>query len=112
MNSSFVRAVWAIFRKDLAVWTRNRTNLAVTLLPVLGFLLVQSLAAVAVGRSPVALVNLDSGEKGAQLRQIFHDADVFRITDATAGQAQAALQGLQVVAVVTIPADFTQKFAA
>jgi ABC-2 type transport system permease protein len=112
MTPTFSRVIWAIFRKDLVIWWRNRTNLAATIVPILGFLLVQSLASVAVGRSPVALVNLDSGDKGAQMRQIFHDADVFRITDATPEQAQELFRALQVVAVVTIPADFTQRFAA
>ena len=112
MTSSFARAVWAIYRKDVAVWWRNRTNLVGTIAPVLGFLLVQSLAAVAVGRSPVALVALDPGPKAAQLRDVFHQAGVFRITDATPDQARELLDRLDVVAAITIPADFSQRFTA
>ncbi len=102
----------AIFRKDLAVWLRNRRNIAATILPPLVFLLVQALGAAAVGRSPVALVTLDTGPKGRQMQQIFHNADVFRITDATPAQAQTLLKDIQVAAVITIPADFTQRVAA
>src|SRR5579872_2942727 len=112
MTPSFSRVVWALVRKDFAVWWTNRTNLFATLLPALGFLLIQSLASVAVGRSPVALVNLDSGPQGSALQQTFHEADVFRIADATPEQAQELLRTIQVVAVVTIPADFSAKFAA
>src|ERR1019366_4816266 len=112
MIDSFIRTVWAIFRKDLTVWLRNGRNVAATIAPPLVFLLVQALGAAAVGRSPVALVTLDRGPEGRQMQQIFHNADVFRITDATPAQAQALLKGIQVVAVITIPADFTQRVLA
>lgn len=109
MLPSFVRTVWAIFKKDIAVWAQNRRNILATVMPPLVFLLVQALGAAAVGRSPVALVTLDNGPKGQLMQQIFHQADVFRITDATPQQAQTLLKGIQVVAVITIPADFTQR---
>jgi ABC-2 type transport system permease protein len=112
MIDSFMRTVWAIFRKDLTVWLRNGRNIAATIAPPLVFLLVQALGAAAVGRSPVALVTLDRGPEGRQMQQIFHTADVFRITDATPAQAQTLLKGIQVVAVITIPADFTQRVVA
>lgn len=112
MNSSFWRTVGAIFRKDLAVWLRNRRNIAATILPPLVFLLVQALGAAAVGRSPVALVTLDTGPQGRQMQQIFHNADVFRITDATPAQAQSLLKNIQVIAVITIPVNFTQRVDA
>ena len=46
------------------------------------------------------------------MQQIFHNADVFRITDATPVQAQLLLKDIQVAAVITIPANFTQRVAA
>lgn len=106
------RAIWAIFRKDLAVWLKNGRNIAATIVPPLAFLFVQALGAVAVGRSPVALVTLDQGAKGVLMQQIFHQADVFRITDATPQQAQTLLNTIQVIAIITIPADFTQRIQA
>ena len=112
MLASFVRTIWVILRKDIRVWLRQPMNLAATFLPPTAFLLVGALGAAAVGRSPVALVNLDSGSKGVQMAQIFHEADVFRITDASPQQAQALLKNIDVVAVITIPADFTQRVAA
>ncbi|GAC1391256.1 MAG: ABC transporter permease [Ktedonobacteraceae bacterium] len=112
MTLSFLRSVWAILRKDLRVWLNNRRNIAATIIPPLGFLLVQALGAVAVGRSPVALVTLDSGQKGQQMQQIFHSADVFRVTDATPAQALALYKNIQVIAIITIPSDFTQRVDA
>jgi ABC-2 type transport system permease protein len=112
MSSNTMRTIWAIFKKDLSIWLLNKRNLAATIAPPLVFLLVQALGAVAVGRSPVALVTLDQGPKGVQMQQIFHQADVFRITDATSTQAQQLLKTIQVVAVITIPANFTQRVDA
>lgn len=111
MLAPFVRAIWVILRKDIRVWLRQPMNIAATFLPPISFLLVGALGASAVGRSPVALVNLDSGSKGVQMAQIFHGADVFRITDASPQQAQTLLKNIDVVAVITIPADFTQRVA-
>src|SRR5215471_1142154 len=112
MNVFFVRSIWVIFRKDLSVWSRNRLNIVVSILPVLIILLINGLFSVAVGRGPVALVTLDDGPKGQEMRQIFHQSDLFRITDATPQQAQALLKNVEVSAVITIPADFTKLVAA
>jgi len=112
MHPSTVRVIWAIYRKDLAVWWQNRVSLVASIMPVVGFLVVQAVGAAAVGRNPVALVTLDSGPAGQQMQQIIHTADVFRLTDATPEQAQALLHDLRVAAVITIPADFTQRVLA
>ena len=112
MFASFFRAVWVILRKDIRVWMRQPVNIIATLLPPIAFLLVGALSAAAVGRNPVALVNLDTGARGVQMVQTFHNADVFRITDTNAQQAQQMLKNIDVVAIITIPADFTQRVTA
>ncbi len=109
---NFLRTVWIVLFKDLRVWLRQPVNIAATLVPAIAFLLVQALGAAAVGRSPVALVTLDHGAQGQQMEQIFHGADVFRITDATPQQAQVLYKNVQVIAIITIPADFSQRVAA
>ncbi|GAC1565582.1 MAG: ABC transporter permease [Ktedonobacteraceae bacterium] len=112
MITAFLHTIRVILRKDVRIWLRQPVNIAVTLLPPIAFLLVNALGAAAVGRSPVALVTLDQGAKGQQMAQIIHNADVFRITDATPSQAQVLLNNIDVVAVITIPADFTQRVDA
>src|SRR5260370_1741158 len=109
---NFLRIVWIVLKKDVRVWLRQPANLAVIFIPALGFLLVSALGTAAVGRSPVALVTLDQGSKGIQMQHIFHNADVFRITDATPKQARQLYNEIQVVAIITIPADFTQRVEA
>ncbi len=111
-HTPFFKALWIIFSKDMRVAIRQPVNIAATILPPLAFLLVNALGAAAVGRNPVALVTLDHGVKGQQMTQIIHNADVFRITDATPEQAQALLNNVQVAAIITIPADFTQRVNA
>jgi ABC-2 type transport system permease protein len=109
---AFVRAVWTICKKDVRVWLRQPANVAITVLPALALLFVDALSAGAVGRSPVALVTLDQGARGQQMAQVIHQADLFRVSDATPAQAQALYQNLDVVAIVTIPANFTQAVEA
>ncbi len=109
---AFVRATRVILTKDLRVLLRQPVNIAATLVPPIAFLLVNALGAAAIGRNSVALVTLDQGVKGQQMAQIIHNADVFRITDATPAQARVLLNNIDVAAVITIPADFTQRVDA
>jgi ABC-type multidrug transport system permease subunit len=104
MLRAFVRTVWTICKKDLRVWLRQPANVAITVLP--------ALAAGAVGRSPVALVRLDHGVKGQQMAQVIHHANLFRVSDVTQAQAQVLYQNLDVVAILTIPANFTRDVDA
>src|SRR5215470_17881637 len=102
MSVMFVRSIWVIFQKDLRVWWRNPLNIVASLLPVLTILLINGLGTVAVGRAPVALVTLDHGPKGQEMQQIFHQAELYRIPDATPELAQAEHQNEEVSAVITI----------
>jgi ABC-2 type transport system permease protein len=108
MLRAFVRAVWTICKKDVRVWLRHPSNVAITVLPALALLFVDALSAGAVGRSPVALVTLDQGAHGQQMAQVIRQADLFRVSDATPEEAQALYQNLEVVAILTIPANFTK----
>src|SRR5437660_2481227 len=110
--NNFLRIVWIVFKKDVRVWLRQPVNLAVIFIPALAFLLVSALGTAAVGRSPVALVTLDHGPKRIQMQHSFHDAGLFRISDATPQQARQLYNQIQVVAIITIPANFTQSVEA
>lgn len=112
MFPTFLRTTWVILRKDLSIWLRQPANIAATVVPPLAFLLIQALGAAAVGRSPVALVVQDTRPQAVEMAHIFHQADVFRIQDANAQQAQALIKNLSVVAVITIPPDFSQRVEA
>jgi len=112
MVRNFVRTVYLILRKDLSLWIRQPINMAATFVPALAFLLVMAIGSASVGRSPVALITLDHGPKGLQMQQIFDHAGDFRVIDATPAKAQTLFKDVQVVAIVTIPADFTRRVDA
>ncbi|MGH2506992.1 MAG: ABC transporter permease [Ktedonobacteraceae bacterium] len=110
MLGKFFRAVWAITIKDLVIWLRQPANISAMVVPVVGLLVVEALGSAAVGRSPVALVQMDQGPKAVQMAQIIHQADVFRLTDASSeSQAKLLLKDLDVVAIITIPPNFSQR---
>lgn len=107
------RGVWAIIRKDLAIWVRSPAVLAVTVLPSLVLVLVLALQAVAVGSMPVAVVNRDGGgAAGAALEKAALAFDGFRPRVMTPTAAQTAFDRLQVAAVLTIPPGFSADVAA
>lgn len=103
------RAIWTIARKDLRLWLRHPVTLLSALLVPLSYFLVVWLGAQAVGQNPVALVDLDQGPRGAQIVHALVDADVFRVSLVDPGQAQELYNQLQVAAVVTIPANLSQR---
>src|SRR5579883_3169672 len=104
-------AIWSLVRKDVAVWLRQPSAIAATLLPPLLFLPVLYIAAAAVGRNPVAVVVDDNGPRAHQLVEILEASDAFLPRIVSAAEAQRELAGLDVAAVITIPADFDQHFA-
>ena len=112
MIQNFFRTTWFILRKDLQIWLHQPANIAATIVPALVVLLIQALGAQAVGRSPVALVMDDTGAQGAMIAQAIRSADVFRLQEVDSAQAQTQLNNLDVVAIVTIPANFTANLQA
>ncbi|HLZ30288.1 MAG TPA: ABC transporter permease [Chloroflexota bacterium] len=105
-------AIWAIVRKDVAVWARQPTAIAATLLPAISLMVVLYIGASAVGRNPVALVVEDDSTHAQQLAAILKDSDAFNVTQLSADQAAVALQSLQVAGVITIPPTFDTAFDA
>jgi len=112
LHPTFARTVWAIIKKDIVTWFFLPASSLGTVLPALAVLLVEALLASAVGRSPVALVVLDSGRSAQHLAQSIRAADVFRLTETNQAQAQVLFRNLDVVAVITIPADFSRRYQA
>lgn len=111
MHTSALRTIWAIFKKDMRVWMRRPVIALTMVIPPLAFLLIAALGAAAVGRSPVALVNQDTGSQGALVVQAIERSEVFRSRIVDAQEGQARLRQLDVVAVITIPPDFSLRIA-
>lgn len=108
----FFASIWWICQKDIHLWLRHPLQILSSLLVPVSYFLVVFLGAQAVGLSPVAVVNEDRGPVGAQLTSAIIEADVFRVNVASAGQAAALYDRLEVAAIVTIPPDFSQRVGA
>lgn len=107
-----MRPVRAIVRKDIIVWLRRPSSIAATVLPAIVFMLVILVSAAAVGRNPVALVQLDSGPRAQQLADALESSDAFRVQATSAASANRMLDDLEVAAVITIPANFDAAYKA
>jgi ABC-2 type transport system permease protein len=106
------RALAAVVRKDVGVWLRQPAAVAVTVLPALGFMVVFLLASASVGSTPVALVQLGHGPRAQGLASVLDRSDAFRIRHATPEEGRRLLRGLDVAAVITIPANFDEAYDA
>lgn len=104
------RSVLAIAVKDIRIWTKQPVAIVVTLMPPVIFVLVLMVSAASVGRNPVALVVLDKGAPARQLTAVLEHSDAFRVQRADPAAAAGMLSDLQVAGVITIPADFSQRF--
>jgi ABC-2 type transport system permease protein len=110
--ATLIRPVLAIVGKDLVVWLRRPSSIAATVLPGIVFMLVILVSAGAVGRNPVALVQLDSGPQAQRLAGVLERSDAFRVEKGSPTEAQRMLDQLDVAAVITIPADFDAAYAS
>jgi ABC-2 type transport system permease protein len=108
----FTRSLLAIWKKDLQVWARHPLRLLSSLIVPCTYFIVVALAAQATGTNPVAVVNLDGEPTSRQIMQALTEADVFRIQVVDASTARQLYNGLQVAAIITIPAHFSQEVAA
>lgn len=111
MTSRVLRAggaVWAIAAKDVRVALTERMSLLQALTLPLNYLIMMSLFALAGGHDPAALVMADHGSYARQFASSMSDARTFSITGESAQQAAARIRAGNLVAAVTIPADFDQ----
>lgn len=104
-----MQSILTICKKDIRVWLRHPLTIVSSLLVPLTYFLVVLLAAQATGTNPVALVNEDGGPVSAQVIQAVEQANVFRVQMVDAAQARRLYDQLNVAAILTIPAGFSQK---
>ena len=107
--SYYVRVIWALARKDIRI-TCTEVVFLVTqvIIPPTYFLLVVPIV-LASDRAPTAVVMNDTGPYAQQFYSALADAHSFRLWRSTAHDAQDQLAAGNIVAVVTIPADFDTR---
>src|SRR5579859_5275853 len=104
-----LRVIWACMKKDIRSALSERVFTIISVLIPVNVLILLSLFVVGGGYAPTAVVMEDGGPYAQQFYQAMDGAHSFRLQKASASEARKLFQAGQIVAVVTIPADFDAK---
>lgn len=104
--NQFLRVIGACLVKDLKSMLTERAFLFQCVILPINYTLLLMLFALAGSNAPTALVMNDTGPYAQQMEQALAGAHSFRLISASTAQATSLLQAGEIVAVVTIPADF------
>jgi ABC-2 type transport system permease protein len=107
-----VRLVWRIAITDIARWARVPSLIAATLIPALGMGITVLALTYAVGRQPVALVQMDHSPQAEKVVNAIRENDGFFLVERTPEQAARDLRQQRVAGVITIPQAFTRDIYA
>ena len=107
-----MRVVWRVAMADLLRWVRVPSLIAATLIPAAGMALTVLGLTYAVGRQPVALVQLDHSPAANDVVASIKASDGFFLVHRTAAQADKDLRAQKVAGIVTIPDGFEEAVAA
>jgi ABC-type multidrug transport system permease subunit len=107
-----LRVVWACMKKDIRSALTERVFTIVSVFLPVNFLILMSLFVLAGSHAPTAVVMLDNGPYARQFYNAMNNAHSFSLRTATSSEASSLISGGQIVAVVTIPADFDARVGA
>ena len=106
------RALLGLARVDLMLFLRSPSLIGASLVSPLVMGLLAAVLALSVGKQPVGLVQLGTGaESQSMARLIVEDTEAYKLRRMALADADAALQGQQVAAVIVIPRDFDSGVA-
>jgi len=108
MDSFFysLRVIWACAKKDVRTALTERLFTIVGLFVPVTVLILMSLFAISGGQAPTAVVMLDQGPYAQAFYQSMDHAHSFILKQTSAAEAARQLAAGEIVAVVTIPANF------
>src|SRR5579859_6763074 len=106
------RVIWACMKKDIRSALTERVFTIVSFFLPMNFLILMSLFVLAGSRAPTAVVMQDTGPYAHQFYNAMNNAHSFSLRTASSSEASNLLVGGQIVAVVTIPADFDTRVSA
>jgi ABC-2 type transport system permease protein len=107
-----LRAIGACIKKDIRSALTERVFTIVGVFLPVNFLIMMSLFVLAGSHAPTAVVMLDTGPYAHQFYDAMNNAHSFSLREASTSEASSLLAGGQIVAVVTIPADFDAQVSA
>jgi ABC-2 type transport system permease protein len=103
------RIIWACAKKDFYTSLTERIFLLTLILVPLQYLFLFIIFVLPADHAPTAVVMLDKGPYAQELYGSMKTANSFSLFQTTAADAQKQLSAGKIVAVVTIPADFSSK---
>lgn len=101
--------IWACLTKDLKSALTERAFLFQMAIIAPNYCVLAVLFALAGSNAPTAIVLQDRGPYAQQMVQALAAAHSFHLEEASAAQATALMNAGEIVAIVTIPADFEQR---
>ena len=104
-----LRVVWACAKKDFRAALTDRLFTMLSLFIPVNVLILMSLFVLAGSNAPTAVVMEDLGPYAQAFYQAMSQAHSFRLQTASATEAEHLITAGQIVAVVTIPANFDAK---
>lgn len=104
-----LRVIWTCMKKDIKVSLTERTFTIVGILVPINILFLMILFVIGGGYAPTAVVMNDRGPYAQQFYQAMSGAHSFRLQQTSAQEAGSMLRSGQIVAVVTVPADFDAR---
>jgi ABC-2 type transport system permease protein len=107
-----LRVIWACMKKDIKIALTERIFTIVSTFVPVNVLILMSLFVLGGSNAPTAVVMHDSGPLAQQFYTAMSHAHSFRLQTASASEAEQLIQAGQIVAVVTIPADFDARVRA
>ncbi len=107
----FAAAVWAICRRDLALWRRRPVQILGSVLLAASCGAAVIMGAQATSREPAAVVNMDHGPAGRALTRSIISSGVLNVYVTSPARARRMYRDLSVAAVITIPPGLSQRVA-
>lgn len=104
-----LRVIWACMNKEIKSALADRASTIIGVFLPLNFLILMSFFAVSGGLAPTAVVMQDSGPYAQQFYTAMAHASSFQLQKTSAQEAHNFIQAGNIVAVVTIPADFDAR---
>jgi ABC-type transport system involved in multi-copper enzyme maturation permease subunit len=101
-----LRVVWACAKKDFRAALTDRLFTVLSLFVPVNVLILMSLFVLAGSNAPTAVVMEDQGPYAQTFYKAMSQAYSFRLQIASSAEAERLITAGQIVAVVTIPADF------
>lgn len=107
-----LRVIWACMKKDIKTALTERVFTIISVFVPVNVLILMSLFVLGGSNAPTAVVMHDNGPLAQQFYTAMSHAHSFRLQQASAADAEQLMQIGQIVAVVTIPADFDARVRA